>query len=77
MSHIYWRTLRGLTSELLRGLDHRTEATPPFRDRRYASRAEPTGQTEIALRAAGVALPQTLMEPTTIESDQCSASGEA
>lgn len=48
--------------EILRGLDNLTEVTLSFRQREYALRAELTGQAGLALRAAGVALPQTLRE---------------
>jgi hypothetical protein len=48
--------------EILRGLDNLTEVTLSFRQKEYALRAELTGQAGLALRAAGVALPQTLRE---------------
>lgn len=48
--------------EILRGLDNLTEVTLSFRQKEYALRAEITGQAGLALRAAGVALPQTLRE---------------
>jgi len=48
--------------EILRGLDNLTEVTLSFRQQEYALRAELTGQAGLALRAAGVALPQTLRE---------------
>ena len=46
----------------MRGLDNLTEVTLSFRQKEYALRAELTGQAGLALRAAGVALPQTLRE---------------
>jgi transposase len=48
--------------EILRGLDNLTEVTLSFRQKEYALRAELTGQAGLALRATGVALPQTLRE---------------
>ena len=48
--------------EILRGLDNLTEVTLSFRQKEYALRTELTGQAGLALRAAGVALPQTLRE---------------
>jgi transposase len=48
--------------EILRGLDNLTEVTLSFQQKEYALRAELTGQAGLALRAAGVALPQTLRE---------------
>ena len=53
--------------EILRGLDNLTEVTLSFRQKEYALRAELTGQAGLALRAAGVALPQTLREIPTSE----------
>jgi transposase len=48
--------------EILRGLDNLSEVTLSFRQKEYALRAELTGLAGLALRAAGVALPQTLRE---------------
>lgn len=49
-------------AEIIRGLDNLTEVTLEFRNKKYALRGELSGQAGLALRAAGVALPQTLRE---------------
>jgi len=49
-------------AEILRGLDNLSEVTLTFRAKKYALRCELSGQAGLALRAAGVAVPQTLRE---------------
>lgn len=49
-------------AEIIRGLDNLTEVTLAFRAKKYALRCELSGQAGLALRAAGVAVPQTLRE---------------
>jgi len=49
-------------AEVLRGLDNLQEVEAAFRGRRYLLRSKLTGHAHQAIRAAGVAVPNTIRE---------------
>jgi len=64
-------------AEIIRGLDNLTEVTLAFRAKKYALRCELSGQAGLALRAAGVAVPQTRRELPPDKGAECSAKAES